>query len=286
MSTPRGIFENFPNQSPSGAPQASPFGIAADAKPRPEPGQSAPAAKMDSPFSVVGNDKVQDDQKAIRLPERRKPNESPFQISEPQGFGFEAATQSPQALKASPFESVQAPPAPLQASPFQAEQPPAPPQPPVSPAGFGGWPQPEVAPPPAPPAFAPAQPSAAAAAPVRQASGVSEDSDSYSIKQLELRAIFGVDREMTNDEIIQRSRSLPGVRQVARVSESDVAAVDALKQVISNLGFGNSPIKLYSGSVPIEFIREGGILLAVQTDGGFAPGVRETLMLVARELGK
>ena len=27
-------------------------------------------------------------------------------------------------------------------------------------------------------------------------------------------------------------------------------------------------------------------MLAVQTDGGFAPGVRETLMLVARELGR
>ncbi len=91
---------------------------------------------------------------------------------------------------------------------------------------------------------------------------------------------------MTKEEIIQRSRSLPGIRQIARVGESDVAAVDALKQVIANLGFGSSPIKLYCGSVPIEFIREGTTLLAVQTDGGFAPGVRETLMLVARELGK
>jgi hypothetical protein len=56
--------------------------------------------------------------------------------------------------------------------------------------------------------------------------------------------------------------------------------------VISNLGFGNSPIKLYAGSIPIEFIREGHVLLAVQTDGGFAPGVRETLMIVARELSR
>lgn len=91
---------------------------------------------------------------------------------------------------------------------------------------------------------------------------------------------------MTHDEIVQRARSLPGIRQIARVNESDVSAVDALKVVIQNLGFGNSPIRLYSGSVPIEFIREGRTLLAVQTDGGFAPGVRETLMIVARELGK
>lgn len=91
---------------------------------------------------------------------------------------------------------------------------------------------------------------------------------------------------MTNEEIIQRARALPGIRQIAKVGEQDIAAVDALKQVISNLGFGSSPIKLYSGSVPIEFIREGQTLLAVQTDGGFAPGVRETLMIVARELNR
>jgi hypothetical protein len=36
----------------------------------------------------------------------------------------------------------------------------------------------------------------------------------------------------------------------------------------------------------LEFIREGSVLLAVQTDGGFAPGVRETLMIVARELDR
>lgn len=91
---------------------------------------------------------------------------------------------------------------------------------------------------------------------------------------------------MKHDEIVQRARSLPGIRQIAQISEADITAVDALKNVIANLGFGGGALKLYSGSVPIEFIREGKTLLAVQTDGGFAPGVRETLMLVARELGR
>ena len=288
MSTPRGIFETFPNQTPpAGAPPASPFGLAPEAKATPAASpfapSGAPSARKESPFSVVTEDDGQDDQKAVRLPERRKPNESPFQISEPQGFGFEAPQEAPQALKAAPFEPVKPEPAPLQATPFQMEQPAATGSQPAASNPFNGWPQAEVA-----PAPAPAEPQAIAA-PVPQSSPAASDSsnsDSYSIKQLELRAIFGVDREMTKEEIIQRSRSLPGIRQIARVSEQDVAAVDALKQVISNLGFGNSPIKLYSGSVPIEFIREGGILLAVQTDGGFAPGVRETLMLVARELNK
>ena len=111
-------------------------------------------------------------------------------------------------------------------------------------------------------------------------------SDSLPIKQLEIRAIFGVDREMTHDEMLQRCHSLPGVRQLALVDESDVAAVDTLRQVIANLGFGGGPLRIYSGSLFIDFIREGRTLLAVQTDGGFAPGVRETLIIVARELSR
>jgi hypothetical protein len=234
---------------------------------------------------VVSVTEPQEDSKTIRLPDRRKPAETPFQIAEPQGFGFEAA---PQVARANPFEL--APPSQPSAppSPFTVEQAPAAPasyQAHVSP--YGGWAQNEAAAQ-VPATFAP-QPFSQPQAPAPQyplpPAGQS-DSDSFQIKQLELRAIFGVDREMSKDEIIQRARSLPGVRQIAMVSASDIAAVDALKQVINNLGFGNGALKLYSGSVPIEFIREGHTLLAVQTDGGFAPGVRETLMLVARELSR
>jgi len=112
------------------------------------------------------------------------------------------------------------------------------------------------------------------------------NSDSFAIRQIELRAIFGVDREMTPEEILQRTRALPGMRNVARVNPQDMATIEAVKTLLPNLGFGSGSLKLYSGSVPLEFIREGSVMLAVQTDGGFAPGVRETLMLVARELGK
>jgi hypothetical protein len=287
---PRGIFETFPNQTPlAGTPPASPFAIAQDSPPAsPFAVAAAPAqARKESPFSVVGESEAQEDSKTIRLPDRRKPSEPPFQISEPQGFGFEAA---PQALKASPFEPAPSPQHSAPPSPFMMEQPtpvPAPQSVPASP--FGGWPQAEVAPAPTP-ALAQPQPAAPAApqplTPCASSASTETTSDSFQIKQLELRAIFGVDREMSKEEIIQRSRSLPGVRQIALVSESDIAAVDALKQVISNLGFGSGALKLYSGSVPIEFIREGRTLLAVQTDGGFAPGVRETLMIVARELSR
>eukprot|EP00903_Cladosiphon_okamuranus_P003654 g3652.t1 len=291
-SPPASPFAIAPEAGEKKAPAASPFAVASESEPQ--------AKKPASPFSVVNGD---EEPKAPKLPERRKPNESPFQISEPQGFGYEATPeQAPQALKATAIEQERPSPAPVPASPFSSEQAAsAAPQQPASP--FGGWPQAEAGQAPSPvPVAQPAPPvEAAAPAPAPQpapapapavasapesVSGSDSSSDSFAIKQLELRAIFGVDREMTKDEILQRARSLPGIRQIARVSASDVAAVDALKVVISNLGFGSSPIKLYSGSVPIEFIREGSTLLAVQTDGGFAPGVKETLMLVARELGK
>lgn len=111
-------------------------------------------------------------------------------------------------------------------------------------------------------------------------------SDSFSIRQLELRAIFGVDREMTPDEILQRSRALPGMKNISRVASKDIGTIEAMKTLLPSLGFGGGGLKLYAGSVPLEFIREGSVMLAVQTDGGFAPGVRETLMIVARELGR
>lgn len=124
------------------------------------------------------------------------------------------------------------------------------------------------------------------AAPASQPQDQDSQSDSFNIRQLELRAIFGVDREMNADEILQRARALPGMQNLARMSSQDMATVDAVKKLLPALGFGSGALKLYSGSTPLEFIREGSVMLAVQTDGSFAPGVRETLMIVARELGR
>lgn len=114
----------------------------------------------------------------------------------------------------------------------------------------------------------------------------SYESDSSTIRQLALRAIFGVDRELGAEEMLQRARSLSGIRHVARIPAAEVATVDAFKRVIGSLGFPGGQVKLVAGTTPIEFIREGGVVLAVQNDGSFAPGVRETLMIVARELGR
>lgn len=215
-----------------------------------------PVAWVESPFTVV--DKASQFQpvepgRPARLPERRKP-ESPFQIADAsESFGFEVPPQA-------------------SASPFSIE-----PQRGSLPATQG-----TIA------AFAQIQsPPALAPVPLPAVAVNEAHSDSFSIRQLELRAIFGVDRELNPDEILQRARTLPGLRNVARVNPQDMATLEALKQLLPNLGFGSgADLKLHADSAPLEFIREGAVMLAVQTEGGFTPGVRETLMVVARELDR
>lgn len=313
MTTNRGIFDSFPNP-PSPHPD-SPFAVPQETAPAASASPFAAMARRDSPFAVI--DESTDTRAAetgnqSKLPERRNVD-SPFQIAEPvEGFGFEAPAK-PRAD--SPFQAapavattVPAPfsvPAPAAGvSPFsvnpeyhpspatQATQ--------AAIAAFGNW-QEAPAAAAAPVAHGPAPAAVFAAAPQQVPSAFSpapqapvqavaptdaSKSDSFSIRQLELRAIFGVDREMSHDEIMQRTRALPGMKNIARVGIQDMATVEGLKNLLPSLGFGSGGLKLYAGSVPLEFIREGPVVLAVQTDGGFAPGVRETLMIVARELGR
>ena len=326
MSTTRGIFESFPNQpaprqdspfavvpEPTTPAATSPFTAVAR--------QESPFTVVDEAAETNASEPG----RAAKLPERRK-SDSPFQVAEPsEGFGYEApakdfsaapfetapASQPVQPAAASPFSLAPQQPA---ASPFSVEPTRGPsPSTQAAIAAFGNWQEPVATPTPQAfmePAQAFAQPAPvvtpaatfetpvapiqvpAAFAPVAQSAPAPADSfdasqsDSYSIRQLELRAIFGVDREMNVEEILQRSRALPGMRNIARVSPQDMGALETLKHLLPNLGFGSGGLKLYSGSVPLEFVREGSVMLAVQTDGGFAPGVRETLMLVARELGR
>ncbi|MGE9267431.1 MAG: hypothetical protein ACQKBY_04990, partial [Verrucomicrobiales bacterium] len=69
---------------------------------------------------------------------------------------------------------------------------------------------------------APESPTAYAAPP---AAAAAPQSYSGGMKQLELRAIFGVDHELSSQEIIQRARTLPGVRNVALIGENEMRAL-------------------------------------------------------------
>jgi hypothetical protein len=311
MMTNRGIFETFPGNSESPAfspfsaapePASSPFTAVHDAPSVPQP-QSSSQAKP-SPFTVIdeAEERPTEPFRPAKIPEKRKPD-SPFQIAEPtEGFG---SMPTMQGIPANPFEAAYpAPSSPFApASPFtpagqaaeygafaatqpaQAYAQPFAPQPFTSqayaaPSGFA---QPVYD---QPASYVPSYPPAESAPAPAPAQSYALTSDSSSIRQLELRAIFGVDREMGVDEIIQRCRALPGIRNVACLGGQEAGTIESLKALLAKLGYGGGALRIYAGQVPVEFIREGNVLLAVQTDGGFAPGVRETLMIVAREMAR
>lgn len=264
FEAPPRAFAANPFEAAPAAPASSPFGT---------PAQVAPA----SPFSAEPQRPSTTPAQAIAaFTQWQEPAATPA-VQVPQAFA-----PAPPPAFAEPTPSAFAPPPFVETAP-PAFAPPAPvesPPPVQAPAVQAPAPQPAAIQAPAPQA-PPAQAPAPAAPPAEET-----QSDSFNIRQLELRAIFGVDREMNAEEIMQRSRALPGMRNLARVGPQDITTLDALKNLLPSLGFGSGTLKLYSGSVPLEFIREGSVLLAVQTDGGFAPGVRETLMIVARELNR
>lgn len=288
--TTRGIFEPQEGFAPVN-PAQSPFAVADDAPASP----FAVVAEPDSPFASL-----KDDHPARLSPEAGRPARLPERRSEVPADAASPFSQDPAPFGGSPFEASSSPfaaaePAPAAStSPFAVAAEPVAasgPSPAVSAAIAAAAATPTAAsaaaaPAPAEPTPVPAAaPAQSSASPV-QAAIEPEESDSRSIRQLELRAIFGVDRELGAEEILQRSRALPGIRHVARVPAQDAGAIDALRRLIPALGFPAGQVKLHCGGTPIEFIREGGVLLAVQNDGSYAPGVKETLMIVARELGR
>ena len=112
-------------------------------------------------------------------------------------------------------------------------------------------------------------------------------SASLGMQQLEIRAIFGVDHILDANEIIQRARSLSGIGTVAAVGGQEKRALSDFRSAVSTLGLGDPELmELNFGSGSVDFITEGDTTLAVLQQGPYAPGVQETLIIVARELNK
>ena len=108
-----------------------------------------------------------------------------------------------------------------------------------------------------------------------------------SFQQLELRAIFGLDHLLDQKEIIQRARTLPGIRNVTLMGQQEASALSNFRQAMRGMGFGDShELKLNAGGGDVDFLTEGETTIAVLHEGSYAPGVQETLIIVARELGK
>ena len=109
---------------------------------------------------------------------------------------------------------------------------------------------------------------------------------SGEIPQLLLKAIFGVSEEMDQHEILQRAGGLPQIKSVSLVGKAERDAIQVLQNSVRGLGLGDESLTLRVGESDIDFINEEGISLAVLTSGGYAAGVREKLIIVARELAR
>lgn len=112
-------------------------------------------------------------------------------------------------------------------------------------------------------------------------------STSSGMEQLEIRAIFGVDHALDANEMIQRARSLSGIGTVSAVAGKEQQALSDFRSAIKTLGLGDPDLmEINFGSGSVDFIVEGNTTLAVLQQGPYAPGVKETLIIVARELDK
>ncbi|MDP0490380.1 MAG: hypothetical protein Q7Q71_04960 [Verrucomicrobiota bacterium JB023] len=106
-------------------------------------------------------------------------------------------------------------------------------------------------------------------------------------RQLELRAIFGVEGEMSREEILKRAKNLPGIRDLAVVGAGEMSALGTLGGVMSRFGYGDSNSwQLTCPGGIVDFVSNENTTLAVMREGRYSAGVWETLMIVARELGQ
>ncbi len=252
----------------NGSTAASPFGAAAT----PEPNRPSEAAS--SPFAVAAKAATN----APSQPSLVEPTEG-FAASEPAPPRLTAvATPAPVAMpnagavsanRNDPF-AVPAPSTPAPAPAAQNDRADF-----VLPAENG---KPAAAPV-AATQPAPGQTTPAAATPAVVAAVTGETS------QLVLRAIFGVTRELDRGEILQRARTLPGIRNLHIVGQNEGAAMASLRESIQRMGFGDqTSLALTTSGGVVDFIEESGTTLAVLHEGAYAAGVRETLIIVAREL--
>lgn len=119
--------------------------------------------------------------------------------------------------------------------------------------------------------------------PVQEVVGTSDGGVSY---QTQLRAIFGVEGDMDAGEILRHAGGLPGVSQVERVHPRDVQAVEAAQRQLAALSLGLGDLTLSVGGAPVEFIREGEVLLAVKTNGHDVTKPYDTLRMIAKEVDR
>ncbi|MGJ8696338.1 MAG: hypothetical protein ACSHYF_08460 [Verrucomicrobiaceae bacterium] len=290
-----GASEGFLAERPSSPGSGGPFqAVEQSTGERPAAQQAAPQPQHQAPQPQYQAPQPQYQAPPQQQPQHEAPAAAPqmFQQARPE----QAPAQRPSSDPFAPVNPVDTAFAPVSPPPSQANGNNG------LAAYANGNPGPSAAPAPAPqnefvvPAATPVQAAPAPVqakqevAPARQVSphqGPSQVAHAGT-PQLVLRAIFGVNHELTADEMLQRARTLPGVRNLRVVGSEEANAMRVLRNSVSQMGFGDEhSIGLSSTGGDVDIIEEEGKTLAVlHEDGGYAAGVRETLIIVTRELAR
>lgn len=91
---------------------------------------------------------------------------------------------------------------------------------------------------------------------------------------------------MSRDEILKRAKGLPGIREVAVVGPGEMSAIQTIGDVMSRFGYGTGSWQMTCSGGVVDFVTSESTTLSVLREGRYPAGVWETLMIVARELGR
>ena len=103
--------------------------------------------------------------------------------------------------------------------------------------------------------------------------------------QLVLRAIFGVAKNLSRDEVLQKASSLPGIMSVQALGPDERVAFGTLREGIQRLGH-RVDLEIVSKEGSVELMHDAATTLLVLHEGEYRPGVREMLIIVAREFSQ
>ena len=106
-------------------------------------------------------------------------------------------------------------------------------------------------------------------------------------KQLAIKAIFGITRDLNQAEILKFGSALPGITTLAMAPPMAANAFEDFCASIEKMGFGDSAaMELSSATGTVDIVSLDGVSIIVKKEGEYRPGVRETLMLLAREISR
>ncbi|MGC6567964.1 MAG: hypothetical protein ACON38_20415 [Akkermansiaceae bacterium] len=92
---------------------------------------------------------------------------------------------------------------------------------------------------------------------------------------------------MTRDEILEKARSLPGIRRIQLAGPDEAGAMALVRSGVQRMGLGDpNSVVIQTNDGILDLIEEPGASLAVLRDGDYGAGVRETLIIVAREVAR